>query len=407
MATQNKGNYKCILIITVIFILAAEVFADNNSAAKILSESYNAPVDLKAEQTEEMIGLLNQARQGCSDTYLDFRIRYRIGVLYFKISDYEKAIGKFESISDEPNCPEMINLASINMSAQTYRMLEDESKARQAFDKLTQQAQDMNDSPMAMKLCTSAFFAKAEIYQGQKDYSSAIKEYLKLIQLIQDSAAKDYFSYMPQALDKISQLYLLQNDMDNYFAASQKIVQDYPTYYRVDVIKFEIYAIKKLREKVSGTTFAKGSYQGPVMLNDLIYTSKDAGLAQGSIEYLQSLCDKAQNFDSKILLSYHLGWLMDAAGQKQKAMEVFKNIASVKTESKKSNAKSITDNIIEYSKLQMAIICGETQDYKLAFDAVTSITNSQQNEHITELSKSINQSLETLQREVPKDANYQ
>ena len=92
---------------------------------------------------------------------------------------------------------------------------------------------------------------------------------------------------------------------------------------------------------------------------------------------------------------------MDAVGDKEKAAEILAGIFSdnvIDTDGK-SLQKAIK-NIREYAKIQYAIISSERLDYKQAFRVLSSLKDQPDNSHVSELAKSVTESIQILRREV-------
>jgi translation initiation factor 2B subunit (eIF-2B alpha/beta/delta family) len=63
--------------------------------------------------------------------------------------------------------------------------------------------------------------------------------------------------------------------------------------------------------------------------------------------------------------------------------------------------------LIDYAKFQQAVIFGEENKYREALEIIYSLKSDTNDTHIRNLSESIENALQTLKREVPKDANVQ
>jgi hypothetical protein len=63
------------------------------------------------------------------------------------------------------------------------------------------------------------------------------------------------------------------------------------------------------------------------------------------------------------------------------------------------------ESIQEYAKIQYAIMSGEKSDYKQALRVLGSLQPNSDNPHISELAKSVTESIQILRREVPVSKN--
>ena len=97
---------------------------------------------------------------------------------------------------------------------------------------------------------------------------------------------------------------------------------------------------------------------------------------------------------------------MDAVSDKEKAAEELTRVFSdnvIDTDGK-SLQKAI-ENIREYAKIQYAIISSERSDYKQALRVLSSLTDHPDNSHVSELAKSVTESIQILRREVLTNEN--
>jgi len=109
------------------------------------------------------------------------------------------------------------------------------------------------------------------------------------------------------------------------------------------------------------------------------------------------------------LLGYHHAWLLDAAGQKDSAAKAFEAVHkdNIKDTSDNPGIAAVISTAVDYARLQKAIILGEAGNYRDALECVYSIRADPNNTHLSNLTDSIEKALQTLKREVPKDANDQ
>lgn len=413
MDTRKKDSYK--LIISAVIVLLStfyNVLADSSEAAKTLANSYQLPAKLTIEATKRIISDLEQAVGGCKDDELVFRMRYRIGILYFKTGCPDKAYTRFKQISRDVNCPELIRLCSLNMAGQISRMLAKDKDALEAFDQLIKLSKkyllnDNKDSDLStvLKLNITAAFGKAEIYQYQQNYDAAIAEYRQILAVLAKNKTAGFDSYISLSMDRISQLSLMHDDLERYIKTAQKLIENHPDYYRVTIIKFETEAVKFLKSVSADTGFPNGSFGAPTQLIAYLKSSKDKILAQQTAAKLDRLCKEHISTYSDVLLNYHYAWLLDTIGEKEKAAEILSRIilADTRDVNHRTQIKAVIDTISEYAKVQRAIILGEAGDYKQALQALSGLESHPDNIHLSNLAKSVQKSIKILKREVPRN----
>jgi len=414
MDTLKKESYKKIICAALLILASGlNAFAQNTESAHVLIDSYKLPNKLTTEASEEVISELNQALTLCRDDTLKFRLEYRIGMIYFKAGEPAKAVSCFEKIAQVADCPDLIRLCSLNMAGQVYRMQAKDNKALGAFEKLIEQShkfptEDPNqETPASIeKLATAAGSAKAEIYQYNEDYDSAIAEYKKIIAFLE---AKEPFAktYAPLALDRMSQFYLIEGKVEDYNQTAVGLVEKYPDYYRTGIIKLETAAVKILKEKDASITFPRGSFDAPARLIALIKDSSDKELKDRATVLLKDLSSQYGHGYGGILLGYHYAWLLDASGQQRQASEVLENVCkqAAAVNSDTPCIASIISTLTDYAKLQQTVIFGEENKYRVALEIIYSLKPDPNDVHMLNLLSSIENALQTLKREVPKDAN--
>lgn len=341
---------------------------------------------------------------------------YSNGIDYFKAGDLEEALSSFEKYESDIGSPYIVRLCSINMVGQIYRMQAKDDKALIAFEKLIEQAHELfREEPNKViplyvsKLVTAAGFAKAEIYQYNHEYDRAIGEYKRIVDYLKAHGYFEANSYAPLALDRMSQLYLISGRVEDYYDAAGELIKKHPSYYRTGIVKFEAEAIKKLRQQDDGAAFARGSYDAPARLIELIKESGDNELNESTSLVLEGLLGQHKNSYSGVLLGYHYAWVLDAAGEREKAIELFEIVGKEASQAgfERQSVTLITNALGNYAKLQQAVILGDKNKYREAIGVIKTLDPDANDVHIFNLSNSIGNAMETLKREVPKDANDQ
>ncbi len=417
-----RKNGSCSLIFYLCFIVAITVVADGASLAsgktpaEVLIATYRSPAAITPAEAKLAIVGLEKVLADCEDSYLAFRIRYRIGVMYFRAGMMGTSKARFLQIADDLKCPELIRACSLNMLGQISRLGAENKEALEAFNQvanlLEQRSSASNEytpNSALTKLWCSALLSRAEICELQQDYTASITEYSRLLHALSQSKYKDMSNrYAPLANDRISQLYLRQGDINKYTKLVEALIEDYPEYHRTPIIRLELECVKFMKSVSANLEFLKsGSFGAPAYVIAYLKGSKSATSAQHFVEELNRLCKEYENTCEGILLQYHYAWLLDALGEKHKAAEILARIFSndVSDISNESREKTIAETVREYAKIQYAIMAGEKTNYKEALRVLGSMQSHPDKSHISELVTSVTKSIQILKREVPKDEN--
>jgi len=417
-----RKNGSCSLIFYLCFIVAITVVADGASLAsgrtpaEVLIATYRSPAAITPAEAKLAIAGLEKVLADCGDSYLAFRIRYRIGVMYFRAGMMGTSKARFLQIANDPKCPELIRACSFNMIGQISRLGAENKEALDAFNrvaKLLKQRlcvdKEYTSNSTLTKLWCSALLSRAEVYELQQDYTASITEYSRLLHALSQSKNKDMSSrYAPLANDRISQLYLRQGDINKYTKLVEVLTGDYPEYHRTPIIRLELECVKFMKSVSANLEFLKsGSFGAPAHVIANLKGSKSATSAQHFVDELNRLCKEYENTCEGILLQYHYAWLLDALGEKRKAAEILARIFSndVTDISNESREKAIAETVREYAKIQYAIMAGEKTNYKEALRVLGSMRSHPDKSHISELVTSVTKSIQILKREVPKNEN--
>lgn len=412
MAIQKKESFRIIISIAVLF-LTLPIAAAEDSAYNILIKSYKVPQQLTEKTAEQIIADLQGAIGNCDNKQLRCRLKYRIGMLHFKANSFPQASSCFERLIDEDNYSDLIRICSLNMAAQIARM---EGKDQQAFaffdnlittvDKFLENDTDSKDILVPLKLFTMASFAKAEMYQYQQHYKDAAKQYEMLIDVLQTHPLPELHEYLPLAKDKLSQLKLMGSDFKGYFSLTKELAEQFPDYERTPIAQFEAKAVEFIKSIAPHTKFTRGGFDAPAIL---IGYAKNKGKSAQLEEFLlviENLSKKYKGTHGGLILSYHYASLLDSLGETEKCSVVLAKIVATKSASDtKKEGQLIEDMIIEYAKIQYALILGEILQYTQALKVASTVKTSKDNQHLLELTQSIKKSLETLKREVPIDSS--
>lgn len=417
MDIQKNGSYSLIfhfaLLGIVLGIAEGASLAGARGTTKVLITSYDITQNITTAEAESVVADLEEALANCEDDYLAFRLKYRIAVIYFRACMMDASKARFLQIVDDPKCPEIIQACSSNMIGQISRLIGHDKEALEIFDKtanlLEQQfSLGIEDAVYStlMELWMSALFSRAEIFETQQDYASAIIEYERLLEKVNQNK-KGQFGHAASVNDRLSQLYLRRGDIGKYVTLAQGLAIDYPKYYRTGIVKFEIECVKFLKSVSADLDLANGSFNAPACTIAYLRNSRDVGSAQDIVDKLDKLSKEYANSYSGILLGYHYAWLLDALGERSKAMDMFVQISS--NDCLGANDKScqitVAETIQKYAKIQHAIMLGERANYSEALHVLDSLITHQSESHISKLAESVSKGIQTLKREVHTDEN--
>jgi len=383
-------------------------FADSRTAAELLIASYKSDSKVASVEAESTIAGLEKELPDCGDGYLSFRIKYKIAVLYFN-TNLMTSKNKFLQIANDPCCPELVRLCSLNMTGQISRLTRDDADALEAFNKvadsLEQQliaAKRNTIEPASAKLWCLALLSRAEIYE-QQNFTASINEYSRLLRMLDQNKFGDALSrYAPLARDRMSQLYLRLGKFDEYIKLAELLASAYPRYYRTPIIKFEIECIKLLKSIPGNFEFIDDSLAAPAYIVAYIKDSPDKSLARQIAGKLDALCRDCPDIYGKIVLQYHYAWLLDSLGERDKAVEIFAQIFSSDLTGNDNEfwKKAIVETIQEYAKIQTVILFGEKKDFAGASQVLSKLRPQPDKSHLSELAKSVANSIDVLRKEV-------
>lgn len=407
---------KVILIISCVAVMTSGyLYADDSQAITTLTKTYELGSALSTEEAQRIVQNLDEVLVDCEDVYLVFRIKYRIGIIYFKSNELKKSMEQFMKILKDSKCPENIEALSLNMIGQISRMEGKNSDALNAFQKVMnileksiQNDEEFTNDLSLMKVWVSAIISRAEIFELQRNCLESINQYNYFLHILKEIESKDlYDQYYAFVNDKVSQLYLQTGDIEKYLISAKSIFTNSPEYTRMPLIKLEMECVKFLSVKHKGIEFPNGSFEAPALLIADIKNTDDKTQFQDAVEVFDKLCEEYKNDNGADLLLYHYAWLLDTIGNKDKASEIFLQIISQDDKNEKNEGKKleIKLTIQEYAKIQYAIMAGEKGKYNEALKVLNTLRSYSENSHLSELSKSVMESIKTLKREVPVNEN--
>jgi tetratricopeptide (TPR) repeat protein len=417
MGIQKKDNYSIVTMVMVatsfVFLsLPVWSFANTAAAAKALDNAYNIGHCVEPNAIQKVIVDFQSALKDCNDGNVVSRIRYELGMLYFKAHMVVQAKEQFLKIANTADGHSLINVFSLNMIGQISRMTGQDGDALNAFGQLVQMTQKTSEadnvtmmSPVVSKLMFSALFARAEIFESQKDYQNALLEYQRLLTVRGETIGGECHKCIPLARDRMSQLYLMNDKAEEYFKTAAVIVEQQPEYYRAPLIQFEIEAVRCLKNVKPESKFSKGSFAAPVELVTYLKDTKDKAVFKIVSDKLEVLCTTHKKTYSGIILNYHYAWLLDAMGEKDKAIKLFAEVAAAADPNRdvSPQIKTVIKTVCDYARVQCAIMYGESGDYSRSLKVLSGLSYDDNKTHLSNLARSVENSIETLKREVPKN----
>ena len=414
MDIPKRDDYRraFLIALTVFSASTCKVRAEQDTPGNILVDSYKLDENAGLQDTEREISQLHKALAVCTDDYLKSRIKYRIGMLYFNSNQLSDALDSFENLVGTPGCGDLVKLCSLNMAGQIYRMQGKDDKALNRFKLLIDFAQnllahhsDRQRPAEILPLVVAAGFARAEIYQYQQQYRFAVNEYKKQLVCLASNKAINLSHYAAKALDRISQLHLITDDIRGYHQTTAEIIEKHPDYYRLPIIILETEAVGTLRANEPSAAFAAGATETPARLIALIKDSQDEQLGARTLGLLKDLSGQYQHTYGGIVLGYHYAWLLDTTHQASQAAGIFEGVCrqAASFESDTPSLKSVISLLADYARIQQAVILGEEAKYVEALKNIASVKSDPNDSHLSKLTDSIAEALKTLKREVPKN----
>lgn len=399
------------LVITIAATIQGASYEKAKTSEEVLIATYKLSHIVTPEEAKSAVSHLEWTLADCRGSYLAFRIRYRIGVIYFQAGMMKPSRAEFLQTSDDPKCPEPIRIFCFNMIGQISRLVAENEEALKAFDKVANFLQRAlfidkryaSDSAMT-KLWCSSLLSRAEIYELQHNYQASINEYTRFLDAFDRNGNIDTLSqYAPLVYDRMSQLYLRIGNIEKYAELARALIERYPEYSRMPIVHLELECVKFL--KGTSASFPNGSFCAPATVIAYLKSSDNTASARKIIDSLNELCKAYQNTHAGILLQYHYAWFLDTVGEERKAREILSRISF--TDAFKVNDNSSQETIAgiiqEYAKIQYAVMAVEEAEYKEALSVLGSLNAHADESHISELAKAVTKSIQTLKREVPKN----
>jgi len=407
MITPKKESFNCCIIVAAVFTIVAlnavKTLADNTKALKLLSEASKSAETIDPCETDLIITKLQEALKDCRDQNLRWRLRHKIAVTYFKANQLSLAYAHFKQIVESKKAPSIILTCSWNMLGQICRLQGKNKESLRAFAVFIKRSKRVSCRCKApgQALCW-AYIGRAEIFEVQQNYQDAVNEYQQLLAVLGNFKIKRLQTrFEPLIKDRISQLYLRLGKIDKYLKTATWLRLNYPEYYRTAVINLELESIEFLRGIDPDITFPNGSYGAPAKLIEHFKKSDSNQLSLEFLSKLEKLREQDKETYGGVLVRYHYAWLLDAAGEKEKALKIFTNLSSSKKLEHKSYTRRQTVKTIRaYAGIQSAIMLTEKGLYKKALGELKDVPEFHGDSHIAKLKDSVIEGTKILKREV-------
>lgn len=431
MATPRNENYNVSVVgisVILIFLTAAISIgagADDRTSLGLLTSTYDSGHVITAEEAETLLDRLGTALSACHDDYLAWRIRYRIGVIYFRACRMTEALSLFERMVDAPATPDLIQACGLNMLGQSARLLHEDSKALSAFGSLAGLTEKLlaggggdpacdrshvgtrTDASQRFlrRLWCAARISRAEIYELRRDHAAASAEYERLLQA--ETALRDggiLPDVVPLAMDKLSQLYLQRHDSDKYLNVTETLAARYPAYHRTPRIELERMCVRILPETDGDSEYPQGALHAVERLIAHLKRSDAERFTSEVLDGVDRLYQKYKDAPGGSTIAYGYAWMLDAAGRRDRAIEVIARACS-ENEATGPTASDVnpghTEILRKYAVIQRAVMLVERADYDEALQLLAEAPpDADPESHPSQLAESMRKCIQTLKREV-------
>lgn len=419
MATPRNDSYEVrvllalaglvLLAVTAGFAVGREV-----SQAPLLSGGDSSDV-MDPQEARTAVVRLRQALAACYDDHLAGRIRYHIGLTLFKAGLLAESRAAFEQAADAAGVPELIQACSLNMAGQAARLQGENAASIDAFGRLADLAgrlladtqKDMPRSTLHQLWC-AALISRAEIYEVQKDFAAAATEYERVVQTEAKGEPGAPCSAVPYAVDRLSLLHLQQGRVDEYLSLASALAARHPGYERTGAVELESTCVRLLRGIQPELEYPRGALDAPVRLVSCLRQSDSTAFTAAVLDAVGRLCDKHRNTAAGALLDYHHAWMLDAAGRHDDAIGALARVSSTGSAASTATADTPRDHqeiLRVYAVIQHALMLAETTDYNEALKLLATLAPDPEKEpHPAQLVESVTKCIQTLKREVPRNA---
>lgn len=408
MVTPNNYNYRGRYYRINMLVLVFAWFPASTLAQISVFESSHTTPDTKLSDkalprpVQEQIRQIKARLERLASPHHKQRGSYKIGVIYFKHKMFQSALPYFKEAAKPIAGVEQLNAYALNMVGQTCRFLENRQAMLEAFTTLRKRlAPTLSSSgkpqEWEIRLLSLAAFSNAEAYQMQGDTLKATNEYSVMVKyrdLADYSLA--YQKYLGLALDRLSQLYLQQQEVAYYQNCITQLCQYCPNYERKGLVEFEHLCIATLLEQFPELEFPQRSLIAPARLIEEVDKINDAQIESELFTKITDLERAYQATLSGLFIKYHHAWIFDRLGHQEKAISLFREVAKKSRDIGKSKSLLQMGN---YAAIQSAILLGEKGYYREALKEIGSIERLKPGSHLWKLKESVGRSLDISRKE--------
>ncbi len=434
MATpRNENSNVSVIGISVILILLMATIsvgadADDRTSLGLLTSTYKSGYAISAEEAETLLDRLGTALSACHDDDLAWRIRYRIGVIYFRAGRMTEALSLFERIAGAPGTPDLIQACSLNMLGQSARLLHEDGKALRAFGSLagltekllagaegdptcdrSQEGTRADASQRFLRrLWCAALIGRAEIYELGMDHAAAATEYERLLQAKTTLTSGGILpDVVPLAMDRLSQLYLQRQDSDEYLNIAETLAARYPAYRRTPRIELERMCVRILHDVDGDVERPQGTLHAVERLIAHLKHSEAERFTSEVLDGVDHLYQKYKDAPGGSTVAYCYAWMLDAAGRRDRAIEVIAQACS-ENEAAGPTGSDVnpghTKILRGYAVIQRAVMLVERADYDEALQLLADAPpDADPESHPAQLAESMKKCIQTLKREVSRN----
>ena len=370
--------------------------------------SYGLVSKLSLDEIPKEIELLQKRLKRCTDRDNATKIKYRIGLLYFKDGKLDRAESIFDVIANDKDVPLLVRICGLNMSAQTARLIGDDRRTLENFDKLIhlckRNVSDNQNKDALEYMHCNALVSKAELYELRQKYNLAIEQCRLLLEFLSDKENETLTpKFGPPAYERLAKLNLRQGNYESYYEAIANIKNKFPEYKRMPIRELEAESVRLIADSDLVQNWSRKSSQASAIVAGTLVIEADKDYQKKIAHTFETLCKKYKESDWSILLNYHYAWLLDSINDDDMASVVLDKIYSANSETQfKGTLADFVPTLKAYAAIQNAIILAERQEYKKALNVLGKIELSSNNKHLSKLKESVIKSTRILRMEDPK-----
>ena len=388
-----------------ICILAGICVAKTSSHKDTPASIANLPMNLTPESAHAIVESLKTTVDASDSIGKTQETQYQIGLIYFRTGNLRESQEAFRQVAGDAGCSRILRACAHNMIGQINRLRNDDNAALEAFEDLIDQIpRDYSKKgfpELHSKLLSSAHISRAEIYQKRCEHELAAKEYTCLLEKFKANALLDDQHVAAMLHDRLAQQWLHCGKTERYRAWTEKLISEFPTYYRTGLAELELACINCLNEHYPDLGLVKEHFQAPAILISQLAGSTNRQPKEKLRLTLEGLEKKYKNPFASVILGYHKACLLEALGEKRSAIVVLAEVADVDLENRVDPArKDIVQTVQAYAKIKRAILLSEDHMYARAIEVLATVENKSGDPHISQLVESVSNRVHTLKREV-------